>query len=149
MKTIKKTFVLRTVTALALLLTMLVSGLGTAKAYAYTGQVSYETQCHHGSIYDKVVKGIQRAEDRLYNSYLDYAYQMTSNKRYEFIGSTILTVSENTGYLRRNFTEYVEYSEGESGFEVRGIKMDKVVQYWTNDGYPIITLCYQGRNDRN
>lgn len=148
MKTNKKNHMLRTVTALALLLTMFVSGLGTVKAYAYTGKTAYETQCHYGSIYDKVVKSLQRAEDRLYNSYLDYAYQMTNNKRYEFIGSTILTVAENTGYLRRNFTEYVEYSEEESGFEVRGIRMDKVVQYWTNDGYPVITLCYQGRNDR-
>ena len=113
MKTMKKTHILRNVTALALLLTMLVSGFGTVKAYAYTGQASYDTQCYYGSIYDKVVKGIQRAEDRLYNSYLDYAYQMTNNKRYEFIGSTILNVAANTGYLRRNFTEYVEYSEGE------------------------------------
>gem|GEM_PF-4228161 len=148
MKTNKKNHMLRTVTALALLLTMFVSGLGTVKAYAYTGKTAYETQCHYGSIYDKVVKSLQRAEDRLYNSYLDYAYRMADSKRYEFIGSTIITVAENTEYLKRNFDESVQYSEEEGGFAVRGIKMDKVVQYWSKNGYLVITLYYQGRNDR-
>ena len=145
MKTTKKTHILRTVTALALLLTMLVSGLGTVNSYACTKRSAYETQ---SSFYDRMLKNFYRAEDALYNSYFEYAYQMTNNKRYEFIGSTILTIAANTGYLKRNFSENTVYSEGEYGYRVGDNLMAKCVQYWTDNGYVVMNLLYKGANDR-
>jgi len=144
----KKTHFYRTVTAVALLLVMLASGLGSVKSYAYCGQGMYETNCNMGSIYDKVLKGFYRAEDALCNSYLEYAYQMANNKRYEFIGSTILKIAENSAYLKRNFAEEIDYSEGDSGFFVKNIRMEKAVQYWDNDDNLVISLYYKEKNDK-
>ena len=147
-KTNKKSHLIKYLLAVVVLVAMLVSGMGTAKSYAYTKAGSQTVEVNCKGLVDKIVKGIYRAEDMLYKSYLDNVYGMVLNKRYEFVGSTVVKVASNSGFMKRNFDEDTVFSSDEGYFLVRDEVMDKAVQYWDAKGNMVISLYYRNKNDR-
>ena len=67
------------------------------------------------------------------------------------VGPTVVKVAGNTTYLKRHYHEEVHYAyeeeSEEAGFFVQGIRMEKVVQYW-NDNGAVFSLFYEKQTDR-
>ena len=147
MKQTKK-HLFRTITVLAVLILMLASGLGSVKSYACVRGANHSAHKTYVSVHDKIVRGMYRAEDVLYKSYLENVYRMVAGKRYEFAGPTVLKIAENTNFLKRNFCEETMYSDDEGAYYIKKMRMDKAVMYWNDEDVPVIMVYYKNRNDR-
>ena len=141
---------LKSVVAMGILATMLMSGAGTQKSFAHSKNTySYGVNCNvqnFGDFYSKALKSYYKAIDAPYKAMVDSAYNMVDNLQYEFAGETLLKVVNNAGFLKRNYTEYESYSEGEYGFMVGTERMDKAIQYWDEKG-ATISLYYRNSSD--
>ena len=141
---------LKSVVAMGILTTMLMSGAGTQRSFAQPKSTySYGVNCSmssFGDLYAKALKNYYRAIDAPYKSMVDTAYNLADNLQYEFAGEALLKVVNNPGFLKRNYSEDEVFSEGEYGFMVRNERMEKALQYWDDKG-ATIALYYRNAND--
>ena len=147
----KKKSILKAFLALVIFFSLLASGVGTQKSYArqkcpYTYEVNFNVSEFIKEAYKRMMKDVCRIQDAPYKAMLDYAYGMTENLQYEFIGDTIVTVAANKGFLKRNFYESVALSDEEGGFYVRNERMDKAVHFINEKGV-VFSLYYRNLND--